>query len=59
MEINNSTIILPLIDKYPRVYDELYKLSSKAKRFKNPIVRKTIGRKATLDIQSIRIYKRT
>ncbi|MHA1191846.1 MAG: DUF438 domain-containing protein [Promethearchaeota archaeon] len=53
MEINNSTIILPLIDKYPRVYDELYKLSSKAKRFKNPIVRKTIGRKATLEMVSV------
>ena len=42
MEINNSTKILRLVDKYPKVYDELYKLSSKAKRFKNPIVRKTI-----------------
>ncbi|MHA1748873.1 MAG: DUF438 domain-containing protein [Promethearchaeota archaeon] len=53
MEINNSTKILPLIDKYPRVYDELYKLSSKAKRFKNPIVRKTIGKKATLEMVSV------
>ena len=53
MEINNSTKILPLIDKYPKVYDELYKLSSKAKRFKNPIVRKTIGKKATLEMVSV------
>jgi DUF438 domain-containing protein len=53
MEINNSTKILPLIDKYPNVYDELYKISSKAKRFKNPIVRKTIGKKATLEMVSV------
>ena len=53
MEINNSTIILPLIDQYPKVYDELYKLSSKTKRFKNPIVRKTIGKKATLEMVSV------
>ncbi|MBY8987654.1 MAG: DUF438 domain-containing protein [Candidatus Lokiarchaeota archaeon] len=53
MEINNSTKILPLVDKYPKVYDELYKLSSKAKRFKNPIVRKTIGKKATLEMVSV------
>ena len=53
MEINNSTKILPLIDKYPKVYDELYKLSTKAKRFKNPIVRKTIGRKANLEMVAV------
>ena len=53
MEINNSTKILPLIDKYPKVYNELYKLSPKAKRFKNPIVRKTIGKKATLEMVSV------
>jgi len=53
MEINNSTKILPLIDKYPLVYDELYKLSTKAKRFKNPIVRKTIGKKATLEMVAV------
>ena len=52
MEINNSTLILPLVDKYPKVYEELLKLSPKAKRFKNPIVRKTIGKKATLEIES-------
>lgn len=53
MEINNSTKILPLVDRYPKVYDELYKLSPKAKRFKNPIVRKTIGKKATLEMVSV------
>ncbi|MHA1532139.1 MAG: DUF438 domain-containing protein [Candidatus Heimdallarchaeota archaeon] len=53
MEINNSTKILPIIDKYPKVYDELFKLSSKVKRFKNPIVRKTIGKNATLEMVSV------
>ncbi|MFX0075628.1 MAG: DUF438 domain-containing protein [Candidatus Hermodarchaeota archaeon] len=53
MEINNSTKILPIIDSYPKVYDELVKLSDKAKRFKNPIVRKTIGKKATLEMVSV------
>ena len=52
MEINRSTKILPLIDKYQKVYDELYKLSSKTKRFKNPIVRKTIGKKSTIEMAS-------
>ena len=53
MEINNSTLILPLVDMYPKVYEELLKLSPKAKRFKNPIVRKTIGKKATLEMVSV------
>jgi len=53
MEINNATKILLLIDQYPNVYDELHKLSSKVKRFKNPIVRKTIGKKATLEMVSV------
>jgi len=48
MELNKTTKILPIIDKYPKVYDELLKLSSKTKRLKNPIVRRTIGKKATL-----------
>jgi len=50
MDLNRSTKILPIIDKYPKVYDELYKISSKVKRFKNPIVRKTIGKKASLEM---------
>ncbi|MHA1367847.1 MAG: DUF438 domain-containing protein, partial [Candidatus Heimdallarchaeota archaeon] len=45
--------ILPIIDKYPKVYAELFKLSSKVKRFKNPIVRKTIGKNATLEMVSV------
>ncbi|GAH24017.1 unnamed protein product, partial [marine sediment metagenome] len=52
MEINSSTRILPIIDKYQKIYDELYKLSSKTKRFKNRIVRKTIGKKATIEMAS-------
>lgn len=52
MELNNSTKILPIVDKYPNVYEELLKLSSKVKRLKNPIVRKTIGKKADLQFIS-------
>ncbi|MHA2185034.1 MAG: DUF438 domain-containing protein [Promethearchaeota archaeon] len=48
MEINNTTKILPILDKYPKVYDEIYKLNRKVKRLKNPIARKTIGKKATI-----------
>ncbi|MHA1915138.1 MAG: DUF438 domain-containing protein [Promethearchaeota archaeon] len=48
MEINNTTKILPILDKYPKVYDEIYKLNPKVKRLKNPIARKTIGKKATI-----------
>ena len=52
MEINKTTKILPIIDKYPKVYEELYKISSKIKRLKNPIARKTIGKKASLEMVS-------
>jgi len=48
MEINNKTKILPIMDKYTKVYDEIYKLNPKIKRLKNPIARKTIGKKATI-----------
>ena len=48
MELNNTTKILPILDKYPKVYDEIYKLNHKIKRLKNPIARRTIGKKATL-----------
>ena len=48
MEINNTTKILPILDKYPKVYDEIYKLNPKVKRLKNPIARKTIGKKASI-----------
>ncbi|MBY8991955.1 MAG: DUF438 domain-containing protein [Candidatus Lokiarchaeota archaeon] len=49
MEVNNKTKILPIIDKYPKVYDEIYKINPRVKRFKNPIARKTIGKKATVE----------
>jgi len=49
MELNNKTKILPIIDKYPKVYDEIYKLNPKIKRLKNPIARKTIGKKASIE----------
>ncbi|MHA2007378.1 MAG: DUF438 domain-containing protein [Promethearchaeota archaeon] len=49
MEVNNKTKILPIMDKYPKVYDEIYKLNPKVKRLKNPIARKTIGKKASID----------
>ena len=52
MEVNNKTKILPIIDKYSKVYEEIYKLNPKVKRLKNPIARKTIGRKATIETVS-------
>jgi len=52
MELNKSTKILPIIDNFPKVYEALYELSSKVKRFKNPLVRKTLGKKATLEMTS-------
>lgn len=52
MEINNTTKIITIMDKYPQVYDEIYKLNPKVKRFKNPIARKTMGKKATIEMVS-------
>ena len=48
MDLNKKTKILPLIEQFPHVYNELLKLSPKIKRLKNPIVRRTIGKNATL-----------
>lgn len=48
MDINKKTKILPLIKQFPHVYNELLKLSAKIKRLKNPIVRRTIGKSATI-----------
>jgi len=48
MDINKKTKILPLIKQFPHVYNELLKLSHKIKRLKNPIVRRTIGKSATI-----------
>ncbi len=52
MELKKETKILPIIDKYLSVYDALYKLNSKVKRLKNPIARRTIGKKANLEMIS-------
>lgn len=48
MDINKKTKILPLIKQFPHVYNGLLKLSPKIKRLKNPIVRRTIGKSATI-----------
>jgi len=48
MDLNKKTKILPLIEEFPHVYNELLKLSPKIKRLKNPIVRRTIGKSATI-----------
>jgi DUF438 domain-containing protein len=52
MELNEQSKIVPLMDKYPKVYEEIFKLNSKVKRLKNPIVRKAIGMNATLETAS-------
>jgi len=52
MEINNKTKILQILNKYPKVYDEIFKLNPKVKRLKNPIARKTMGKKATIEMVS-------
>ena len=48
MDVNKKTKILPLIKQFPHIYTELLKLSPKIKRIKNPIVRRTIGKSATI-----------
>jgi len=52
VELNSSTKLIPIIDKYPKVYEELYKLSPKVKKLKNPIARKMMAKKATLEMVS-------
>ncbi|MHA2393172.1 MAG: DUF438 domain-containing protein [Promethearchaeota archaeon] len=52
MELSKITKIIPILDKYPKAYDEIYKLNPKIKRLKNPIARKTIGKKATIEFVS-------
>ena len=48
MEINATTNINDLLKEYPFLEDFLVRLSPKFKRLKNPIMRKTIGKVATL-----------
>ncbi|UCG04636.1 MAG: DUF438 domain-containing protein [Candidatus Heimdallarchaeota archaeon] len=48
MKITESTKINDLIEEYPFVIDTLMKLNPKLKRLRNPFLRKTVGRRATL-----------
>ena len=43
-----STRILELANEYPFLFDTLVEISPKLKRLRNPILQKTIGRRATL-----------
>jgi hypothetical protein len=43
-----STKILELAKEYPFLFDTLVEISPKLKRLQNPILQKTIGRRATL-----------
>ena len=52
--ISEATRIIDLIDKFPFLEDLLVELDPILKRFQNPILRKTVGRKATLtDVASL------
>jgi len=52
--LSEATRIIELIDKFPFLEDKLVLLDPILKRFQNPILRKTVGRKATLtDISSM------
>jgi len=53
MKLDGDTKILLLIDKYPKVYEALYKISNKVQRLKDPIARKTVGKSATLTMVSV------
>jgi len=48
INIDEKTKILPLIKEYPSLYDDLLKLSPKIKKLKNPLIRRTLGKFATL-----------
>ena len=49
-----STKVLDLTKKYPFLFETLVELSPKLKRLQNPVLQKTIGRKATLfDVSEI------
>ena len=53
MKFDGNTKILPLIDKYPKVYEALYKISNEVKRLKDPVARNTMGKRATLTMVSV------
>ncbi|MHA2362941.1 MAG: DUF438 domain-containing protein [Candidatus Hodarchaeales archaeon] len=44
-----STKILELVKKYPFLFDDLVLLSPKLKKLNNPILRRTVGKRATLN----------
>lgn len=49
MELNTNTKIDDLLKQYPFLLDLLITLSPKFKNLKNPVVRKTVGKVATLE----------
>ncbi|MBW2607096.1 MAG: DUF438 domain-containing protein [Deltaproteobacteria bacterium] len=49
MELNTNTKIDDLLKQYPFLLDFLITLSPKFKNLKNPVVRKTVGKVATLE----------
>ena len=54
MKINSLTKIIELVKQHPFIMDELIKLSPKAKKLNNPILQRTIGKRATLaDVSKI------
>jgi len=46
--LNASTKILELAKEFPFLFETLVEISPKLKRLQNPILQKTIGRRATL-----------
>lgn len=48
MEINSDTKIFDLLENYPEMEDYLIELAPPFKNLKNPVLRKTIGKMATL-----------
>ena len=52
--ISETTKIIDVFNRFPFLEADLIELDSKFKRFKNPILRRTVGRKATLnDVSAI------
>ncbi len=55
--LSEATKIIDIIDEYPFLTDVLVELDPILRRFKNPILRKTVGRRATLTDVSDMINK--
>jgi DUF438 domain-containing protein len=49
MKLERNTKVLQLLDEYPQLLDVLGGISPEFKKLKNPLLRKTIGRFATLE----------